>query len=511
MVALAGLALAVQAAAPAPEPVRLRPACFETHDLPKVIAPLDVKRTQNGLPVLRADGFHLLEDGSRTSVADRIVKFGDTDMGLALIVALDASGSMNGRPMKAIQDGLAQLVDRKRSKDHIAVISFADDTRWETRWDATESATRDALRHLETRGKLTRLYDAIEDSLREFDRKAEKDDEFPIRRCILVISDGHDEGSQTSLAQLQSDLSKSRTRLDAVGLAHSPLWLVNLRQLARTGYGEYQTAAVPEGLTNLLSHGIDSLLEMPTLEFQAAKLQADGTTHQIGIEYGTSLRDQVSLKLPEPFWRTRRALYAAAGLLAAVLVGVVIYTRRRPAQSTQPAVSPIPVAEVKPAPSSRPTPAPLRAATVAEPGSRIVRTAQTAAPVISYGDGLPPPVHTAAKPARAPTAVASNWAGATLNLRALTGPYAGQTFLVTENEFWIGSGTNNHLRLEADPGVSGNHLCIRREQPYYRIYDNESLNNTFVNGRAIGKEITLLEAGDRIRVGSSEFAVGAAD
>ena len=135
---------------------------------------------------------------------------------------------------------------------------------------------------------------------------------------------------------------------------------------------------------------------------------------------------------------------------------------------------------------------------------------QTAMPVISYADAVLQP-KTVAKPARVPTELAPHPArlAAKVGLIAIAGPYAGQTFPVDEQEFWIGSAANNHLRLPADESVSGNHVCIRTEQQFYRVYDNESLNNTWLNGRAVGKEIALIKPGDRLRVGASEFLVKA--
>jgi Mg-chelatase subunit ChlD len=507
------IALAAYRPAAAAEPAHFRAACFDTHKLPKVVVPLDVKRTQSGWPVLNADGFHLVEDRGKTSAADRIGKFRDSNMGLALIVALDASGSMKGRPMAAIQKGLAQLVSRKRPEDRVEVLSFADDTRWETRWDTSDQATQDAFRNLQTRGNLTRLYDAVEDANNEFARQAGKDEAFPLRRCILIISDGHDEGSQIKLTQLLNDIGTSRVRLDAVGLAHSPLWLGSLRQLARAGFGEFQPASSPEDLTNLLGQGIDSLLDMPTLEFQAEHLRADGETHQVGIEYGaTAVRDQVSLRLPEPFWRTKRALYFAAGGLALLIICVsLVWRLRSPKAASQP--SPAPLSQ--PLASPPPVPPPLRAATVAEPGSRVMRPAQTVAPFIGYAEpsytNPPPQARTSVNPARVPTALAPYpaTASARLSLTAIAGPCAGQTFPITEQEFWIGSAANNHLCMGGDESVSGNHVCLRTEQSIHRLYDNGSLNNTWVNGRAIGREVTVIQPGDRIRVGASDFVVEA--
>jgi pSer/pThr/pTyr-binding forkhead associated (FHA) protein len=89
------------------------------------------------------------------------------------------------------------------------------------------------------------------------------------------------------------------------------------------------------------------------------------------------------------------------------------------------------------------------------------------------------------------------------------GPYAGQRFELTADEFWIGSRENSHLCLSADPGASGNHACVRREKNILRLYDNGSLNNTWINGRALRRDIVILREGGRVRIGGSEFILEA--
>ena len=95
---------------------------------------------------------------------------------------------------------------------------------------------------------------------------------------------------------------------------------------------------------------------------------------------------------------------------------------------------------------------------------------------------------------------------AVTELVAVAGPYTGQRFQINASEFWIGSSPNNHLCLSQDPAVSGNHACIRCEERFHRVFDNGSLNGTYVNGQLIGHEPTLVRSGDRIRIGQSDFS-----
>jgi Mg-chelatase subunit ChlD len=482
---------------------------FDASALPKLFAIFDARSGTVKPPDLAASDFHLLEDGKSTAVASRKLAFRDTGAGLALVVAIDTSRSMEGRPLNAIRQGLAGLVSRKRDKDRVTVLSFADDARWETRWDATPAATRSAFENLRTRGNLTRLYDALQQALDELQSAAREDAGYPPRLCILVLSDGHDEGSRASLRQVVDRLQTSHVRLDAVGLAHSPLWLRNLQVLANAGFGGFRSASTPEDLSRLLTQGIDVLLDSPSLEFHADRTSRDGKPHQFGLEYLPShWRDQVNVSVPEASWFSDWRLWTGTGVAILLMAGGWLYSRsqRRPV----PAVPPVQAAA-----AASPSPAYRRVETVTETPEAAPRARPQYVPT-----SLEPRVPTTleprqetpwpeSKPARAGTQLAPQNGNAGSTLAAAAGPYAGQRFALSADEFWIGSASNNHLCLGADPAVSGNHACIRREEGFLRLYDNGSLNNTMVNGRPIGRETVLLQVGDSIRIGQSELRLEA--
>ncbi len=491
------------ATASAAQPV-FRLEGFGASELPKLYSFFDMRSGPGKPPELNPADFRLLEDGRTTSAATRKLAFRDTGAGLGLIVAIDASRSMEGRPLNAIRQGLAGLVSRKRANDRVSILTFADDLRWETRWDADPAATRQALERLQTRGNGTRIYDAVMQAMDELASQAKEDTGFPARLCILVLSDGHDEGSRNTLAQVTGRLQSSHLRVDSIGLARSPIWLSNLRALSDAGFGAFRVASTPADLTQLLGQGIDALLDSPAMEFQADRTSRDGKAHQIGMEYlPAHWRDEVSVTVPEATWHSSVILWAAVAAAALLLVSAWLWTRSRKR----------PAAVV----ASVPAPAPAMATAAARRPSTMVESpapSQVRAPATRSAATLEPrpaSAPAAPKPARAATELAPRNGMTTegARLQVSSGPYAGQRFPVSADEFWIGSAANNHLCLSADPGVSGNHACIRREDGFLRLYDNGSLNNTMVNGRPIGTDVVLLRAGDRIRIGQSELRLEA--
>jgi Nif-specific regulatory protein len=87
-------------------------------------------------------------------------------------------------------------------------------------------------------------------------------------------------------------------------------------------------------------------------------------------------------------------------------------------------------------------------------------------------------------------------------LAAITGKLKGAIFAINEDAFIIGRETAAHLCI-ADASVSRRHTRIEKKESGFVIADLESLNGTFVNDVPIKSR--LLEHGDRVRIGDSQF------
>lgn len=492
-VVIAACAVLVWGAAAATAP-QFRLAAVDVSDLDRTRTVVDVRGEAAKTPIA-AGAFRLLEDGAATAKAARMVKFRDTGMPLALIVAVDMSQSMRGAPLAAIRAGIAQLVSRRRAGDRVALLSFADEIRWEARWDATDAQLRSAFENLNVRGNRTRLYDGVWAALDEIGERTEHEEGFPARQLVLVISDGHDEGSGNTRAQVVARLGDSRVRLDAVGLARSPAWLQNLQTVSDVAFGQFRRAATAPDLTSLLERGIDDVLDGPVLEFDAT-LAADGEQHRIGVKHEpTAWGHELAVTLPAaPLFGGPLVWAGAAGAAVLVVVALVGLALRRP-RAAGPVVS---ASQAMPLPASTAVPALKRTDTAPRPVTRPAPPADDDAARIDHAPPAPP------NGARVGTMLAPRASGATGALSFTAGPYAGRRFPLDADAVWLGANTNNQVCLSADPSVSGHHACVTREGGFYRLYDNGSLNHTWVNGQRVEGSPALLNSGDRIRIGTSE-------
>jgi hypothetical protein len=88
----------------------------------------------------------------------------------------------------------------------------------------------------------------------------------------------------------------------------------------------------------------------------------------------------------------------------------------------------------------------------------------------------------------------------------LADPLTGQRHNLHPDVTTIGRAPENQIVL-ASPIVSGYHAEVRHENGQYVLYDKDSRNGTFVNGRRITAP-NLIKAGWRIMIGDTEFVVG---
>lgn len=87
-------------------------------------------------------------------------------------------------------------------------------------------------------------------------------------------------------------------------------------------------------------------------------------------------------------------------------------------------------------------------------------------------------------------------------LQVIRGSLQGREFTIPSTGLCIGRHETNDIVLP-ESLVSRYHALIRLENGNYVLYDRDSTNGTWVNGRRVGRHI--LNSGDRIQIGPTEF------
>jgi hypothetical protein len=95
-------------------------------------------------------------------------------------------------------------------------------------------------------------------------------------------------------------------------------------------------------------------------------------------------------------------------------------------------------------------------------------------------------------------------------LIGISGPMRGQKAAIDKPHYRIGRNPNNDLRVAGDDSVSGNHAYLRYDKGSLLLFDQGSLNGTFLNEQRVTGAPLVVRQGDRIRVGESVFEVSQA-
>ncbi len=160
----------------------------------------------------RAD-FEVLEDG----VLQDALYFSAGDVPLDLTFLMDTSAGMGDKlPMARRTGRTAQDAPTPR---RASIVGFSNRVRVAQTWTANTEALLQGINLTAARGN-TSLYDALYVTLRQFDRGWQDTNEVR-RRAIVVLSDGRDTNSLTSLNDLLTTIRRSSVTIYTISLKTS--------------------------------------------------------------------------------------------------------------------------------------------------------------------------------------------------------------------------------------------------------------------------------------------------
>jgi Mg-chelatase subunit ChlD len=248
---------------------------------------------------------------------------------IAGVVAIDASGSMKGDAFAHAKEAALTLLELLDPQDPIAVVTFGDEVNDVVQFGETRAQARKALRELEidlSKGQHTHLLDGAHRAV-ELIRTTPS---LPRRSFVIVLSDGEDEGSAHSAADvialangIEDDPPILLFAIGYVGRAREES-TVALQDLAERAGGDFQRADSAGHLQDFFDAIARQVLSSYVVLFPA---DLDGDRHllRLALQGKTSEREASYPDLGSSLWLMIGAL---AGAVALVGVGVLIFLLR---------------------------------------------------------------------------------------------------------------------------------------------------------------------------------------
>ncbi len=190
-----------------PAPAQTDPKTTFRADTNLVVIPVAVTDPLNRfvLGLQKAD-FHLLEDGVEQNVAH----FSGEDAPLSVGLVFDESGSMDYK-LRNSRDAAGHFLKTLNGADEAFLVEFGDNARLSVGLTTHIEEIQTALKNVQP-GGLTAMLDAINTSLHEM-KKAKNP-----RKAIVIVSDGGDNHSHYTAAEIESLVRAADVQVYAMGV-----------------------------------------------------------------------------------------------------------------------------------------------------------------------------------------------------------------------------------------------------------------------------------------------------
>lgn len=225
-------------------------------------------------------------DGLAVESSAKLIVAGDVERTTVLV--LDASNSMRqGDKFTAATSAVEAFLAAAPADVRIGLVTFAGDLGQVIEPTTDHDAVRAALTGIELR-KGTSVYDAIAEGLDQVGDKGS--------RSLLVLSDGGDTNSSTTLDVVSKDAQDESVVVDVVSLAN-PRNAATMSGLAE-GTGGQVIPAEKDALQAVLSAQADALAQQLLVTFDRPEDAADEVTLGVTVEAsGTEYTDSAFVSL----------------------------------------------------------------------------------------------------------------------------------------------------------------------------------------------------------------------
>jgi tight adherence protein B len=225
--ALAALAL------PGPAAAAIRLTGLDTSDYPTLRLTVVTSRPVAAAPRLRENGNRVRDVAAKSLGADK-----------ALVIAVDRSRSMTGKPLADAVAAAKVFLHAKRPGDPVALVGFASDDAQLTGFTTDADRVAGALDALEASGQPgTALYSAVSDAADSLSQSQ------LLSRLLIVITDGRNVSTEGSLAGAIDSARAAGVAVYTIGIGSGSQ--TALRHLSATTGGTYSNAESSAALTGI--------------------------------------------------------------------------------------------------------------------------------------------------------------------------------------------------------------------------------------------------------------------
>jgi tight adherence protein B len=194
--------------------------------------------------VVAPSAVRIRENGKRVSQVD-VSPLGQAGIHFGAVLAVDASQSMTGAPLRAATEAARSFLAHRASGQEVGLVAFNSNVRTVTPPTSDAKRLAQALAHAPAVAYGTRIYDALNRSLALLNSARLS------TGSVVLLSDGADIGSVSSIDNVIQRAQVRHVRIFTVGLRSGAFDPAPLARLAQQTGGTFVEAASPRQLASV--------------------------------------------------------------------------------------------------------------------------------------------------------------------------------------------------------------------------------------------------------------------
>jgi Mg-chelatase subunit ChlD len=205
--------------------------------------------------------------------------------GAAFLFVLDTSGSVKGLPLEGIKNSALEFVRLMGENDRAAIMVFNDRAHLVRPFTSEKKPLEHEINNLRIAGRWTVLFDALVQAI-DVIQKEDYEDKF-----VILFSDGKDEGSRSTMADVIRTIRRSGVSILSVGYSKvERKYLDTLETIAGETGGVFTDAPQLHDIMTVLrvARGVSAFLS----------IDSDPTGAEVFVDGGFRGKTPLDLELP---------------------------------------------------------------------------------------------------------------------------------------------------------------------------------------------------------------------
>ncbi len=453
----------------------------------------------------------------------RAKTYKESGAGFQIMLCLDASGSMKGKPLATMKNAVLKFIDDMRSIDKLGIMTFADGYKLEADFSTNKSFLREKVNGITSSGNQTALYYGATKGLDELTRNKEKGG-----KILLLMGDGKDESNSKSYNENDVIEQAKKEGIPVFTIGYSNIdetYLQSLEKISEKTGGNFYKSPSDGDLEKQYKKLYRQILNIYLLNFLVTGVAGDGAEHIIATTVNINKETKtVAAKFTPPAGVAAVAArskiiensglawyyYAGSGLGLLLIGGLAFFfvtkskKKKEEEQRKQNALLDAEkqkaadlARKLEEANKPKPEPPAPKAVTQSfDDKTQMVGGKSGSAPGVQSYDSDRTIIFSNSSPAAAQPK--------TLRMEFTVGSHSGR-YDVTSAGATIGRKDGNSIVVK-DATISGNHAKVGFRNGQFFVEDLGSSNGTFINARKIEMPV-VVNHGDVFKFGSCEGTI----